>query len=60
MDVSNYRPCVSLPFNVKSLKMSCLSNLLAFEEAVTRMMDEGHTVFLIYLDFAKAFDSVSH
>ncbi len=32
----------------------CLSNLPVLEEAVTRMMDEGHTVFLICLD------SVSH
>ncbi len=24
------------------------------------MMDEGHTVYVIYLDFAKAFDSVNH
>ncbi len=39
---------------------SCLSNLLVFEEAVTRMMDEGHTVDVIYLGFAKAFDFVSH
>ncbi len=41
-------------------RRSCLSNLLVFEEAVTRMMDEGHTVDVIYLDFAKAFDSVNH
>ncbi len=27
---------------------------------MTRMMDEGHTVAVIYLDFAKAFDSVNH
>ncbi len=39
---------------------SRLSNLLVFEEAVTSMMDEGHTVDVIYLDFAKAFDSVNH
>ncbi len=31
-----------------------------FEEAVPRMKDEGHTVDVIYLDFAKAFDSVNH
>ncbi len=39
---------------------SCLSNLLVFEEAVTSMIDEGDTVDLIYLDFAKSFDSVNH
>ncbi len=27
---------------------------------MTRMMDEGHTVDVIYLDFAKALDSVNH
>ncbi len=27
---------------------------------MTRMIDEGHTVDVIYLDFAKAFDSVNH
>ncbi len=41
-------------------RRSCLSNLLVFEEAVTRMIDEGHTVDVIYLDFSKAFDSVNH
>ncbi len=41
-------------------RRSCLSNLLVFEEVVTRMTDEGHTVDVIYLDFAKTFDSVNH
>ncbi len=41
-------------------RRSCLSNLLGFGEAVTRMIDEGHTVDAIYLKFAKAFDSVNH
>ncbi len=27
---------------------------------MTRMMDKGHTVDVIYLDFAKALDSVNH
>ncbi len=27
---------------------------------MTCMMDAGHTVDVIYLDFAKAFDSVNH
>ncbi len=39
-------------------RRSCLSNLE--EERVTRLLDEGHTVNLVYLDFAKAFDSVNH
>ncbi len=31
------------------------SSQLAFKEAVKRMMDEGHTIDVIYLDFAKEF-----
>ncbi len=27
---------------------------------MTRMIDEGHTVDVIYLDFAMVFDSVNH
>ncbi len=38
---------------------SCFSNLLVFD-AVTRTMNEGHTVGVIELDFAQAFDSVNH
>ncbi len=36
-----------------------LVNVVVFVEVVTRMMDEGHTVAVIYLDFAKAFSSVN-
>ncbi len=36
------------------------SNLLSAEETVTRWIDEGDTVDIVYLDFAKAFDSVNH
>ncbi len=39
---------------------SCLSNLILQEERVTRFLDEGHTVNLVYLDFAKTFDAVNH
>ncbi len=38
----------------------CLSNLILQEERVTRLLDEGHTVDLVYFDFAEAFDSVNH
>ncbi len=41
-------------------RRSCLSNRILQEERVTRLLDEGHTVDLVYLDFAKAFDSVNH
>jgi hypothetical protein len=39
---------------------SCLSNILNFMESVTRDIDEGNPVDVIYLDFAKAFDKVLH
>jgi len=39
---------------------SCLSNLLVFLDKVTRSMDEGENVDVIFLDFAKAFDKVPH
>ncbi len=41
-------------------RQSTLTNLLPAEETVTRWLDEGDTVDIVYLDFAKAFDSVSH
>ena len=37
---------------------SCLTNLLDFLEDVTKWIDEGTPVDVIYLDFAKAFDKV--
>ena len=39
---------------------SCLSNLLEFFEEVTKTLDKGEAVDLVYLDFAKAFDKVPH
>ena len=39
---------------------SCLTNLLTTLEHWTREMDRGKDVDVIYLDFAKAFDSVPH
>ena len=39
---------------------SCLTNLLESSEYVTRMIDEGNPVDIIYLDFSKAFDKVPH
>jgi len=39
---------------------SCLTNLLEFLEYVTDAVDHGKPVDVIYLDFQKAFDKVSH
>ncbi len=38
----------------------CLFNLLVAEERITWLMNSGEGVDLVYLDFAKAFDSVNH
>ena len=39
---------------------SCLTNLLAYLENVTKHVDSGLPVDTLYLDFAKAFDKVPH
>ncbi|KAK4815580.1 hypothetical protein QYF61_004097 [Mycteria americana] len=39
---------------------SCLTNLISFYDKVTHLMDEGKAVDVVYLDFSKAFDTVSH
>ena len=39
---------------------SCLTNMLCFLEEITKWIDEGSPVDIIYLDFHKAFDKVPH
>ena len=38
----------------------CLTNLLEFLDKITGCVDTGDSVDVIFLDFAKAFDKVSH
>ena len=39
---------------------SCLTNLLEFTEIISKWVDERSPVDVIYLDFQKAFDKVTH
>ncbi|CAM4644984.1 unnamed protein product [Caretta caretta] len=38
----------------------CLTNLIGFYEEITVSVDEGKLMDLLFLDFSKAFDTVSH
>ncbi|GAB0206590.1 mitochondrial enolase superfamily member 1 [Grus japonensis] len=57
-DPGNYRP-VSLT-SIPGKGKSCLTNLIAFYDGMTAWVDEGRAVDVVYLDFSKAFDTVSH
>ena len=37
-----------------------MENLIEFFEGVTKKVDEGSAVDLVYMDFSKAFDKVPH
>ncbi|PKU30848.1 rna-directed dna polymerase from mobile element jockey-like [Limosa lapponica baueri] len=39
---------------------SCLTNLISFYDKVTCLVDEGKAVDVVYLDFSKAFATISH
>jgi len=38
----------------------CLTNLISFYDWVSRLVNEGKAVNVVYLEFSKAFDMVSH
>ena len=49
------------PFQYGFLKArSCLTVFICFFEEITKWVDEGSPVDIIYLDFQKAFDKVPH
>ncbi|PKU41872.1 rna-directed dna polymerase from mobile element jockey-like [Limosa lapponica baueri] len=39
---------------------SCQTNLIPFYDKITRLLEEGKAVDIVYLDFRKAFDTVPH
>ncbi|GAB0205952.1 mitochondrial enolase superfamily member 1 [Grus japonensis] len=39
---------------------SCLTNLISFYDKVACLVDEGKAADVVYLDFSKAFDTISH
>eukprot|EP00061_Rhincodon_typus_P010363 g34598.t1 len=39
---------------------SCLTNLIEFFKEVTKVINEGRVVDVVYIDFSKAFDKVPH
>ncbi|CAM5122712.1 unnamed protein product [Eretmochelys imbricata] len=39
---------------------SCLTNLITFYDEITVSVDEGKAVDVLFLDFSKAFDTISH
>ena len=41
-------------------RRSCLTNLLEYFEKVTELIDQGNSMDILYLDFAKAFVKVLH
>ena len=41
-------------------RKSCLTNLVDYLDKLTKLIDDGHNVDVLYLDFSKAFDKVPH
>ncbi|KAK4830388.1 hypothetical protein QYF61_010899 [Mycteria americana] len=55
--VTGLEKCPSTPTPSKS---RALTNLIAFYDKVTCLVDVGRAVDIVYLDFSRAFDKVSH
>ncbi|KAK4816655.1 hypothetical protein QYF61_019632 [Mycteria americana] len=67
-DPGNYRP-VSLTSDNQVIRpsqhglmkgRSCLTNLISFNDKVTRLVDEGKAVDVVSMDFSTAFDTISY
>ena len=41
-------------------RRSCFTNLISFYDQMTHLVDEGKAVDVVYLDFCKAFGTISH
>ena len=39
---------------------SCLANLISFYNRASCLLDEGKAMDVVYLDFSKVFDTISH
>jgi len=39
---------------------SCLADLISFCNTATRLVEEGKAVDVVYLEFSKALDTISH
>jgi len=39
---------------------SCLTNLISFYDKITCLVDERKAVDVVYLEFSRAFDAISH
>ena len=39
---------------------SCLTNLISFYDKITHLVDQGKSADVVFLNFSKAFDIVSH
>ena len=48
------------PLKMDMKDRSCQTNLISFYEEVSKTLDRGVAVDVVYLDFAKAFDTVPH